>query len=76
MGEEPEKKYFSQVYDILSEDEMKIAMPIVDGRVIPLPVNGRYDLCFYTSGGLYQCKATITDRYKEGGLFVLQIEIT
>ncbi len=76
LGEEPENKYFSQVYDILSEDEMKIAMPIVEGRVIPLPVNGRYDLCFYTSGGLYQCKATITDRYKEGGLFVLQIEIT
>lgn len=76
LGEEPEKKYFSQVYDILSEDEMKIAMPIVEGRVIPLPINGRYDLCFYTSGGLYQCKATITDRYKEGGLFVLQIEIT
>lgn len=76
LGEEPEKKYISQVYDILSEDELKIAMPIVEGRVIPLPINGRYDLCFFTSGGLYQCKAIITDRYKEGGLFVLQIELT
>ncbi len=76
IGAEPAKTYVSQVYDILNEDEMKIAMPIVEGRVIPLPINGRYDLCFYTANGLYQCRAIITDRYKEDELFVLQIEIT
>lgn len=76
LGKEPVITYVSQVYDILSEDEMKIAMPILEGKIIPLPVNGRYDLCFYTSNGLYQCRATITDRYKEDSLYVLQIEIT
>lgn len=76
IGDEPDRIYVSQVYDIVSEDELKIAMPIVDGRIVPLPLNGRFDLCFYTSHGLYQCRATITDRYKEDGLFVLQIEIT
>lgn len=76
MGEEPDISYISQVYDVINEDELKIAMPIVEGRVVPLPLNGRFDLCFYTSCGLYECKATITDRYKEDGLFVLQIEIT
>lgn len=73
--DEQDRVYISQVYDIISEDEMKIAMPIVEGKVVPLPVNGRFDLSFYTSNGLYQCRAIITDRYKEDGLFTLQIEI-
>lgn len=76
IGDDPDRVYISQVYDVLNEDELKIAMPIVEGRVVPLPLNGRFDLCFYTSNGLYQCRATVTDRYKEDGLFVLQIELT
>lgn len=68
--------YVSQVYDVLNEDELKIAMPIHEGRLIPLPVNSRYELCFFTAGGMYQCNSIITERYKEDGLYVLQVEIT
>lgn len=73
--EEKIRPYISQVYDILEDDQIKIAMPMVEGKVIPLPLHGRYDMCFYTSGGLYQAKAVITDRYKEDGLYILIVEL-
>ncbi|MBD5136370.1 MAG: hypothetical protein HDT39_10490 [Lachnospiraceae bacterium] len=73
--EEKSKPFISQVYDILEDDQIKIAMPMVEGKVIPLPLHGRYDMCFYTSGGLYQAKAVITDRYKEDGLYILIVEL-
>ena len=30
-----------------------------------------YEVCFYTSTGLYQAKLEITDRYKENNIFIL-----
>lgn len=73
--EEKVRPYISQVYDILEDEQIKIAMPMVEGKVIPLPLHGRYNLCFYTPGGLYQAKAVITDRYKEDGLYILIVEL-
>ncbi len=74
---QPHKKtYVSQVYDVLEDEQLKIAMPIVEGRVIPLPLHGRYDVTFFTAGGLYQAKSVIVERYKEDGLFILVIELT
>lgn len=74
--EEKTRPFISQVYDILEDDQIKIAMPMVEGKIIPLPVHGRFDMCFFTQGGLYQSKAIITDRYKENGLYILIAEIT
>lgn len=65
----------SQVYDIIDETQLKIAMPIVEGRVIPLPVNDRFDVCFFTSGGLYKSGFTVIERYKENGLYILVVEL-
>lgn len=69
------KLFISQIYDILDEEQLRIAMPIVEGRVIPLPLNARYDVCFFTSGGLYRSRVVITDRYKEDGLYILVVEL-
>lgn len=69
------KPLISQVYDIIDETQLKIAMPIVEGRVIPLPTNARFDACFYTNNGLYKSKFIVTERYKENGLFVLVVEL-
>lgn len=70
-----EKTYISQVYDIISEKKLSVAMPIVESRVIPLETNIKYEVYFITSAGLYQSIATITDRFKEDGLFVMIIEL-
>lgn len=70
------KNYRSQVYDIVSEDQIKIAMPMEQGKVILLPVDGEYNICFYTSTGLYQCLARVIDRYKSDNIFILVMELT
>ena len=68
--------YQSKVLDILSEDRIEILMPMEKARVITLPVDGEYDLYFFTEMGLYQCYARIADRYKEGNVFVLVMDLT
>ena len=70
-----ERTYISQVYDVISETRLSIAMPIVESRVIPLETNTKYEVYFITQYGLYQCEATIINRYKEEGLFVMIIEL-
>lgn len=71
-----EKRVFmSQLLDIMEDEKMKISMPMEQGKIIPIPVNARMDACFYTPKGLYQCKIVITDRYKEGQIFILVVEM-
>ncbi|MFT3984918.1 MAG: flagellar brake protein [Lachnospiraceae bacterium] len=70
------RTYRSQLYDIVSEDQIKIAMPIEQGKVILLPVDGEYNICFYTPTGLFQCLGRVIDRYKSDKLFVLLMELT
>lgn len=69
------RMYISQIVDIIDEDKMKIGMPMEQGKVIPLPINARLDACFYTSHGLYQGRIIVTDRYKEGQIFILVVEL-
>ncbi len=70
------KIYRTQVLDVLSEDRLEIAMPMEKMKLILLPMNTEYDLCFYTSSGLYQCLANVIDRYKSGGQYILLMELT
>ena len=70
------KKYSTRVYTVLSDDKLEIMMPMEQAKLILLPVDGEYDLCFYTSQGLYQCYARIYDRYKSNNVYVLALELT
>ncbi|MCR4922826.1 MAG: flagellar brake protein [Lachnospiraceae bacterium] len=70
------RQYKSSVFDIISEDQVKVAMPMEHGKLVLLPVDGEYNLCFYTSSGLFQCLARVIDRYKNDSVFVLVMELT
>lgn len=74
--EEQQRVYESQVYDILSEDSMEITMPMEHTKLILLPVDGEYDMVFYTDNGLYQCFARVVDRYKTNNVYILRMELT
>ena len=65
----------SQIYDILDDETLSIAMPIVEGRVIPLSVGSRYEACFYAAKGLYQTRLIVKERKKQEGLFILIVEV-
>lgn len=67
------KVYVSRIYDILPKNTLQIAMPIFEGKLVPLSVNDKYSACFYTDKGLLQCNAIVTSRYKDGNLFFLEI---
>ncbi len=70
------KVYRTRIYDVVSEDEIKVTMPIEKGKLVLLPVDGEFDLCFYTSNGLYQCFSRVSDRYKSNNVYILCLELT
>ncbi len=71
-----ESVYTSQLLDFLEEDKAYIAMPIEKGQIIPLSVDEKYKLTFYTNKGLYSCNATIINRFKTDKLHVLTVLFT
>lgn len=72
---EKRKSYQSQVIDVLSEDRIEISMPMEKTKLILLPVDGEYDLYFYSDNGLYQCYARVVDRYKHNNMYVLVMDL-
>lgn len=74
--QEMKKTYRTKVFDVLSEDQLEIMMPIEKGKLILLPVDGQFDLCFYTEKGLYQCYARVLDRYKSNNIYIVVMELT
>lgn len=74
--QEIKKTYRTKVFDVLSEDQLEMMMPIEKGKLILLPVDGQFDLCFYTERGLYQCYARVLDRYKSNNIYIVVMELT
>ena len=68
-----DKKYGSQLLDFDGDRTAKIAMPISEGKVIPLEIDDDYNLCFFTNSGLYQCTARIKKRYTENRMYVMDV---
>ncbi len=72
-NEKNRKVYVSKIYDFINDNTLQIAMPIYEGKIVPLPLNEKYSACFYTDKGLLQCNVIVTARYKSGNLFFLEI---
>lgn len=65
--------YVSQVLDEGELDSICVAMPIHEGKVIPLNVGQEFMATFYTKSGLMRCRVEVTGRYKKDALFLLEI---
>ncbi len=65
------KVYYSMLVDIDAEDRLTVTMPIEAGKVVPLSVGDRYWLVFYTHSGIYQAKASIVARERQGNVHVM-----
>lgn len=70
------KSHRSRVLKVLTENRVEIAMPIEDGKLILLPVDGEYDMYFYGDNVVYQCNARVADRYRYNGQYVLVMDLT
>lgn len=73
---EQKKTYQTRVVDIISEDRIEVLMPMEKTKLILLPVNAQFDLYFYTASGLFQCAASVIDRYKSNNQYLLLMELT
>lgn len=67
--------YMSKVMDVTSDDRIEILMPFEKGKVVLLPVDGEYSLCFYSTRGLFQCYARIIDRYRSDNMYILVLDL-
>lgn len=68
-----EQKFASQVLDFDGIRTVKLSMPMLENRVVPLEVEDDYNLCFFTNSGLYQCKGRVRKRYMDNKISVLDI---
>lgn len=69
-----ENTYRSMLLDYDGRRSARIAMPIFEGRVVPLEVEDEYELCFFSAAGLYRCNAKVIRRFREGKMHVLLVE--
>jgi len=74
--EEERRVYTTRVYDVLSDERLELIMPVEKTKLILLPVDGEYELCFYTDNGLFQCLAKVVDRYRDNNIYVLALDLT
>lgn len=69
------KKFDSKVVEVIDEEHLEILMPMEQTKLVLLPVNGEYEVHFFTDKGLFQCLVRVVDRYKNGNIFLLSIEM-
>ena len=71
-----EKIYQSQVLDIKEDGKFEVSMPIEKGKVIVPPLGLRFEAVFNTqSGSVYKGVAVITERYRAGGRYLMEIQL-
>ncbi|MBE5828606.1 MAG: flagellar brake protein [Butyrivibrio sp.] len=68
--------YMSKIMDVTSDDRIEILMPFERGKIVLLPVDGEYSMCFYSTRGLFQCFAKIVDRYRSDNMYILVMDLT
>ena len=41
--------YMSKIMDVTSDDRIEVLMPFERGKIVLLPVDGEYSMCFYST---------------------------
>ena len=64
--EDKPRIYTSQLNDIIDESTLDVAIPMEGSRLVLYEVGTRVELRFITTGGIYLCKASISQRFRQG----------
>lgn len=70
------RSFASQLIDFVDFDVIHIAAPIIYGKAMILGAGEYYNLCFYTSKGLYQCNCVVLSSHRENNIIVTVVRIT
>ena len=69
-------QYKSQVLEVNENGRFELAMPIIKGKLIVLPLNVRYEITFNTqAGNTYKSIGVVTERYKKDGFYMMGIQL-
>ena len=74
-GSEGVRLYKSTVYDVLDDGRIEIVMPMEQSKLVLLPVDGEYEVCFFSHGVMYRANVRILDRDKINNTYVLIAEM-
>ncbi|MCR5797197.1 MAG: flagellar brake protein [Eubacterium sp.] len=70
-----DKIYRSQLLDYDGNVTLRIAMPIYEGKIIPLEIGDEYEITFLSSRGINLSRGTIIRRFKEGTTYLLEVRL-
>ncbi len=74
-GTEGIKLYKSTVYDVSEDGRVSIVMPMEKTKMVLLPIEGEYEVCFFSNGGMYNANVRILEREKINNTYVLITEV-
>lgn len=74
-GHEIPRIFKSQVLDIRENGNLEISMPSEAGKLTLLPLGVRYEMVFFSQGGLYHALGQIKERYKKDNVYMLEMEL-
>ncbi|MDO5383109.1 MAG: flagellar brake protein [Eubacteriales bacterium] len=66
--------YVSQILD-MTEEYIICAMPIYEGRLIPLEIDSQYDAYFFVQNNFYKTDCTVVDRGKTDNIHTAVIRL-
>ncbi len=69
------KLYKTTVYDVLDDGKIEIVMPMEKTKLVLLPTESEYEVCFFSHGGMYNANIRIVDRQKINNTYVLVSEM-
>jgi len=67
--------YLSQIEDIKDEKFIRISAPIHEGKIVPLSIEGQYEILVLAGVSCYLCKGVVKKRARENNLYYMVIEI-
>lgn len=75
LHQDNEKIYMSGVFDIISENEIEITVPTLEGKMVLFHNGVKLEFFFHTTKGMFSCEAVVMDRYKKDDFFLLSVKI-
>lgn len=69
------KLYKSTVYDVSEDGKILMVMPMEKAKLVLLPIEGEYEVCFFSHGGMYNANVRVVDRQKINNTYVLITEM-
>lgn len=74
-GTEGMSRYRTVVNDVLESNLIEIIMPMEKTKMVLLPIDGEYNVCFFSHSNMYCGKIKVVDRQKKDNTFVLVAEM-